>query len=228
MSGPKVWFDCLLSGSHNVRSQGERALAALTPDRRILPELIAYLGSERAELRYLAARAIERVGRQAGEALPALIGALADGDATVRAWAVRAVGRLGWEGRPAIPTLLGMLADPSSGLRLAVIGALCQLDHTSRLVPALSTTLGNDPDAHVRGAAARALADLATAESVEALSGALADGDIHVRRAAVISLRCLGREARPAAEALRALLARGVDEHTAMEARAALRLMGPA
>jgi HEAT repeat protein len=104
-----------------------------------------------------------------GQARPAMAGgkwaaALRDPDAQVRRKAAFTLGNIGPSDPAGLPALLGALSDADAGVRGAAILALVKFGAAAReAVPTLTRLQKQDPDARVRGYAARALEKLRAA-----------------------------------------------------------------
>jgi HEAT repeat protein len=164
-----------------------------------VPQLVQALKSQYAETRRGAAEELAAFGPRAHAAVPALIEALRDPDVGVRFLAVQALGDIGPEAQAAIPALLGIDQSPIPGARVVVLinygaeSALARIGPTA--VPALRKAL-RDPNAPVRGIAARALGEIGppARESLPDLSALVKDEEWSVRLDAAIGLWTVGRD----------------------------------
>jgi HEAT repeat protein len=120
--------------------------------KKLVPELLALLKSENANLRIFASKAMGRLG--AKEAIPELLALLKDENASVRAPASAALGELG--AKEAIPELLALLKDENENVRACASRALGKLG-AKEAIPKITALLTN-PD--VRRAAQAALEKL--------------------------------------------------------------------
>jgi len=210
-----------------------------------MQELLEQLGSDDAGERTAAAEALASFGERAAEPL---LRALEGGAPARRHGAALALGRL--RDARALEPLLRALRDPAWFVRAAAADAVGAIGD-ARAVGGLTDAL-NDRQAPVRRAAVQALGAIGSARSVEALGRALGDEERSVRRAAVealgavggtaaaaplaralddpsvrvpavLALERLGAGARPALEALRALLHAEPDSAAARRLSQAIR-----
>ena len=205
---------------------------------RTLPSLRDALRDPVAEVRLRVAQALQAaavVSVENARALegvtPQLLERLTDTAAEVRAAAALALAAT-YPNTPqrAAGDLTRLLTDSDPEVRTAALAAISGLRSSDPAVtPALLTTLQTDSVGTVRGEAARALGTLGVAEQpvVEALTAALADGELYVRRQAVRSLGRLGPAAFGAADSLERI-ARDPreDAELRMHATYALRSIG--
>jgi len=135
----------------------ERSTAPTPP--ATLPELIAALSSENAEIRIGAALVLGDMGPEAEAAVPALARNLYyQGSYEVRESAASSLGKIGPAAKPAVSLLeVALLADFVHVRRAAAI-ALGHIGDTAA-IPALAQAL-NDKDNAVSGYAARSIATL--------------------------------------------------------------------
>ncbi len=164
-------------------SPGEQAALALASmGRNAFGPLMNQLVSANAVTRRNAAWAIgELTNMPPGErapAIPQLITLLSDRDAWVRMAAARAIGEVR-DGR-ATETLIATLSDTDWRVRRLAAWALNEMKER-RAVAALCQLLLGDSRAEVRGAAAEALGEIASAEALPSLQQALNDPETAVR-----------------------------------------------
>ena len=177
---------------------------------------IQRLGSQDANVRYVAASALGTMGPDAKEAVPALITVFRrDTDANVRYLAAAALGFIGPGAKEAVPALITALAmdkDPDQDLRGEAAIALGGIGPGAKeALPALITALAKDTKPNVRGAAAIALGQVSagTKEAAPALITAFAkDTDPGVRHDAAMGLGEIGLVAKEAIPALTTALAK--------------------
>jgi HEAT repeat protein len=123
-----------------------------------LASALAWLAAEDPRQRSLAAKALGRQGPAVAAALPSLLKALEDVDPMVRSMVASALGRIG--SPEAIPGLMARLADPVVPVRFWSVEALGRIATPAPGLADLLARLARDDEAHVRAAAARALARL--------------------------------------------------------------------
>jgi cyclophilin family peptidyl-prolyl cis-trans isomerase len=170
-------------------------------DRRSLGDgrLAAHLRDAEPETRAAAARALGRIGAQAGVA--ALVAALSDSDAPVRREAIFALGQIGSpDGRDALSRVASSNASPEEREEaILALGKLSGDGSAEAILPFLS-----DPAAKIRAGAAIALARTADSVAVTNLKPLLPDPEPSVRAAAAWATgRLKGRDL---AESLRPLI----------------------
>jgi HEAT repeat protein len=164
-------------------SPGEQAALALASmGRTAFGPLMNELTNTSATTRRNAAWAIgELTNMPPGErapAIPQLITLLSDRDAWVRMAAARAIGEV--RDRRATETLIATLSDADWRVRRLAAWALNEMKE-KRAVTALCQVLLGDARAEVRGAAAEALGEIASAEALPSLQQALNDPETAVR-----------------------------------------------
>ncbi|MFQ6134177.1 MAG: signal peptidase I, partial [Armatimonadota bacterium] len=152
---PQVSVADLIAGlnaeSAAVQAQAMGRLAQMGPRAApAVPHLTPYLGSDRRDMRILAASALGRIG---AAAVPALTECLADERAGVRWAAALALRQVGESAAPAAPALIKCLRDEDEEVRRAAAVALGEVGDAARL-PLLEGL--RDEDARVREAAHRA------------------------------------------------------------------------
>lgn len=171
-----AWFASVL-GAERVAVAGDQ-----------VNELLEILVSADEESREAAAVALGRFGEAAVGPLASLL-LRADSDA--RWWAARALAEVGTEN--AVPPLVAALDDADPDLRACAALALGRIG-TASAAPALVARL-SDESAFVASVAGDALSMIGE-PAVEALAGALAAEDAHVRLLAVRALaRCKSERA---------------------------------
>jgi HEAT repeat protein len=113
------------AGEMPARIAACQQLAALgIKAQAAVPQLMAALKSDNADLQRNAALALAEVGSHAAAAVPVLIEALGDSDAVVRAAAAHALGEIGPAARDATEKLIGAIADEDPAVRREVRSAL--------------------------------------------------------------------------------------------------------
>jgi uncharacterized protein (TIGR02996 family) len=176
-------------------------IEALTNDRRVLdvrracerlgepavPGLVELLRHETPRVRAQAALCLRKIGKRAKAAVPALLEALKDRDQDVREKAARALQDIGPPEEAGTATLRDALADENYAVRQAASRALGSMRAKGAVVAELAGRL-DSPDPAERVRAARALAELKTAEAVLPLDRALDDPASEVRVAAAVAL----------------------------------------
>ncbi|MFC8044775.1 fumarate reductase/succinate dehydrogenase flavoprotein subunit [Nocardia sp. NPDC057353] len=210
--GSAAWFaDAARDPDHRVRLEAVRGLVSLDETAGVA----ALAGDPNREVRVVVAHGLAEIGPVAvpAGARPVVRALAADPDPLVRAAALAAFGPLGAEGplEPAEPA-----AEPSA--RPARKKAPAPGDDVALLIAALADTAWQ-----VRVGAAKGLAGAAPDAAIPALTTALGDPHLDVRKAAVLSLS-LRAERDDAQEAL----ARAIDDSDAdvrAYARRAARLL---
>jgi HEAT repeat protein len=149
-----------------------------------------------AEVRWLSAEILGRIGDEAEGAVAALTEALHDRDPHVRAVAVHALGIVGPGAVVSVPSIIELVSSDSD--RLGAIKTLAVFGDESRAaVPALVEAL-HDRRAEVRWNAAKTLGKIGpdARAAVTALSTALKDEDSKVREHAAEALGDIGPDAK--------------------------------
>jgi HEAT repeat protein len=204
-------------------------------DVRLIPLLVAGLGSAIPEQRRVAARELGRFRPvPSARVRDPLLRVLRDPDAEVREYAVRSLMQVGYaEGQrqgPLVgPALAEMLRDPSPAVRRAAAGSFRSMEAAPRSTMAPLIASLRDPDAEVRGDAAFGLMGYLppATEAVPAMVAALGqETDKTVRVALIRSLGHVGSGARAAVPALRTAV-RDPDGDIRDAAAAALSLIEP-
>jgi HEAT repeat protein len=169
------WSPALDTFKHPAPGE-QAAIALASMGRAAFLPLANQLDSTNATVRRNAAWAIgELTNMPPGErdgAVPRLVTLLTDPDAWVRMAAARALGEV--HNRSAVPALISTLSDADGHVRELAVWALSELKD-KRAVAALCSVLLSDARAEVRGGAAEALGEIASAESLPALKQALND-----------------------------------------------------
>lgn len=223
-----------------VRAAATRALGMLGPSAskairalatRVLNDF-CQSGSEIVRIQAIAAHAVMQQNPTA--AISILLASLHEsGDAEIRQQSALAIKMLANnvlaapQLAKALSELTQALEDPHPIVRSEIALGLAALGAAAtKADKALAPVLSNDPDVHVRSAAAEALRFIAPSADVvlEALTGALDvdhEKDAQVRELAVLALHRLGEQARPAIGKLLLCLE---DSNPAVCIRAALAL----
>ncbi len=123
-----------------------------------LSTALAWLAADDVRQRTLAAKALGRQGPSVAQAVPALLRAIGDPDPMVRSMVASALGKIGRV--EALPALLACLADPVVPVRFWAAQALGQIGAPAPGVREALARLAREDEAHVRAAAARALAQI--------------------------------------------------------------------
>jgi len=151
-----------------------------------LPALCHALGDGKAWVREQAADALLCFDIELTHSILRQI--LKNGNAIARVWAIHVMAQ--GERPEAALDVLPSLEDSHRSIRLTTVRTLYRLGHPTAIAPL--RTFMNDPDEHLRGAAAFGLGSLGDRESVPALCRALAVPKPWVRRNAARSLLELG------------------------------------
>ena len=135
-----------------VRMAAARSLGTIGPEARgAVPALIGALRDPEAGVRWEAAAALGRIGK---DSVPALIEALWDRDVRVRHAATYALGAVGPGASAAIPALIHRLKDRDAGVRASAASSLSGIGAPA--LPVLMDLLAHEPGAE-REAAAKIL-----------------------------------------------------------------------
>src|SRR5262249_30345783 len=181
-----------LSGAHEIPDWRPKPipLPLRSAWQAAVPDLIAALSDEDAEVRDLSARTLGQLGPEAEAALPALatvaasdrdeggrrmaergrrsiasIEALEDPRAEVRLQAAWTLGRCGWAAARAVPALVETLKDEDLHVRVEAATSLGLIGSDARAaLPALREVERADGEESVRDAAAGALKAIGAAE----------------------------------------------------------------
>ena len=205
----------LLNDHGCVRINAVEALGQIRSDpRAVVPELSKALNDPIILVRSNAAAALANFGGDAATAITALERAAKDEDATVRVEAANALWRIG-KRQNALPLLYSALADFDLKTELAAGTALRRLAEIGRenkeVAPRLLELVNQGHPYQVE--IAMALWELnQRPEALAALTAALEDEHIQIRRVAAESLGELGPEAKDAAPALLNALVRRPDQ----------------
>jgi HEAT repeat protein len=143
---------------------------AMNDTKTPMPVMLAALKDKDVSLRQWAAQDIAEMGKEATHAAPHLVEFLKDQDEAVAGWLVHALSQMGKEAARAIPALVDIVRDGGdSWARSRAADALMPFGREAKdAVPGLLDMLKSGR--HNRGAAARALAKIATpAEALPAL-----------------------------------------------------------
>lgn len=180
-------------------------------------------------VRWIAARALGKVGVSFERTVPDLVEALGDSEPMVGAVAAEALGSLGANGAPGVARLVALAEErPAERVRflrgLGVVGASDPDAAIAALSPVFRAAKGSDPaeDAIVE------LAANAPAPAVAFLTESLTDKDWRIQWRAVIALRKIGPPARTAVPALVHALDTSRDPMVPEGAAAALGRIGDA
>ena len=179
------------------------ATDALVQIGRAIPALIHALQDNNVYVRFSAAEALGRVGKDAKDAIPYLIFALKDKNEFVRYAAAVAFARIDKD-KDAVPTLIYALKDKEVWVRIYAAEALSEIGKDAKdAVPALIFAL-KDKDYSVRIYAAGALSEIGkdAKNAVPALIFALKDKDYSVRTYAAKALGQIGKDAKDAVPVL--------------------------
>jgi HEAT repeat protein len=160
------------------------------------------------DVRLRAIAILGRLGAKSKAAVEPLTNMALRGDAAARREALLALGAIGPNARDAVPAATKALKDPDAAIRYAACFALGRMgDAAMEAKPALQQELDSDEPRLVI-AAAWALARIdpdcsqMSPKYLPRLIEALGDEDPLIRLEAATSMRCLGVQARPAAEIL--------------------------
>jgi HEAT repeat protein len=159
-----------------------------------VPELIATLKDEDAEVRREAEFALGSIGPEAASATMALVERLSDEDEEVRHAACYALGKIGPNAKAALPALRKGLKTEDKFLRFASIWAMLKIHANKQeladlAVPLLVDAL-DDERAHIRVESAYTLGELGSSAkaAIAALKKAMDDDDEAVRVAVAEAL----------------------------------------
>ena len=177
-------LDVLTSGDDESREAAVQALSRLD-DASVKPLAELLIGSQDAESRWWAARALVEVGGEA--AVGPLVQALDDAEPDVRACAALALGHIG--AGSAAPALAAKLADDSAFVAGIAADALSMIGPPA--VEALVASL-QAPQANARLLAVRALGRIGDEQAVEPLCRLLDDPSYLVRYHVEEALEALG------------------------------------
>lgn len=132
-----------------VRMAAARSLGIIGPEARTaVPALVGALRDQETGVRWEAAAALGRIGK---DSVPALIGGLWDRDVKVRHTATYALGVVGPEADAAIPALIHRLKDLNAGVRASAASSLSGIGAPA--LPALMDLLAREPGAEREAAA---------------------------------------------------------------------------
>ena len=200
----------------SVRRSAIRAIGAIGAEAvAAVPALTAVLRKDR-DCYDDARRALAKIG---APALPSLLEAKSARESYVRSAAEYAIREIRAQGKLAmVPSLVQGLKHETPSARCVCTQFLGEI-RAETAVPALIATLKDD-EALVRCAVAQALGEIRSEESVPALIEALKDDEASVRHAAIEALGAIGPPARPAVDALKALMK--TDSKSALAASRAM------
>jgi HEAT repeat protein len=162
-------------------------LAEIGPEaKEAVPELVACLKDDDAEIRREAIAALGRIGPSAKQAVPAIANALADQDAGVRYTAAYSLGVIGPEAAGAMAALQKLSGEKDPLMQIVSGWALLRLDPKNeasrKAIMELGLTCADHENPRVRAAVVNVLADLHQGEPevTAALVKALADEQLPV------------------------------------------------
>lgn len=208
---------------------GEMDFGETPADPQLIGALIRALKEEEDCVRWLAARALGKLGGDSESVLCALVGALGDGDSDVCRFAAESLGSFGARAKTAVPALIKqLLHEENVHARACAANALGRIAPESKeVVQALAAALQDDHWAP-RRAAARTLASIGPGaqEAVPALIRALTHVNREMRCAAALALGRIGPGAQAAVPALVAAL-KDQDHWVVVRAAEALGNIGP-
>jgi HEAT repeat protein len=173
------------------------ALSTLGPDAApILAKIYSTADDDR---RFSAARALMKLGQDAGEAVPTLRADIRGTNASWVMLAAQILGRIGDKARVALPQLEQLLQSPNIRVRVRVAGAIWKLDQRTNVLSVLLEAL-QDESIHrgsVKKYAAEALGEMGPAakDAVSLLKAMLTDRQSGLRQAAAEALDKLPRAA---------------------------------
>lgn len=170
-NNPSGLIALLEDDSPLVRQAAAIALSRVGADA--LPELIAALDHEQADVRVEIANSIAQIGQDATSAVPTLVERLSDPSPIVRTQAAYALGAIGSTAKVAIPVLEKQLEDEDWSVRIAAAYALWQIDEQKIGLPTLADALDVDVDEEIRSVAAYLLGQIGEPEVVPPLIEAL-------------------------------------------------------
>lgn len=204
-------IEMLRDVNEGVRVSAAQALGWIGADSSsAVPALRELLRDENHGVRASAARALGRIGPAAASAVEAIAGLLKDKRRTVSFSAAEALVDLGPVAKDAVPALTEALGHEFGETRYKALLALREIGSGARpAAPALAKLLGNP---RMRDGAGAALASIGPG-AVPALQLALFHTDRETRKAAIVALIRIGKEASAAVPALEAMLI--VDEKDA-------------
>lgn len=217
-----------------IREGASEALAEILPTAgegaNVISSLIHTLRDPDARVRGNAAKAIEKRGPNAKEAVPALIQALRDRDPFVRQRAAEALREIGPEAKAAVPALIRVLKSKKEDgdVRWYAVLALGGIGPEGKAaVPALIEALRDREMKRNAWAPVETLTKIGVV-AVPELTRALKDKDPEVREGTATVLSGIGTEAKAAVPALIDLLKDDEREGVRWNAVRALGNIGPA
>ena len=151
-------------------------------------ELLRHLvGDESPEVRRTAVESLGKIG--ASSAVVSILPLLGDASSSVRIAAAQALGRVGSSHeKETVAALARSLGDPAEAVRRAAALAIGEIEPTADQLKPVVMLAKDTPDARIREAAVRALAQLDVARWEDDLIPILRDPDAAVRQAAVAAL----------------------------------------
>jgi HEAT repeat protein len=187
----------LALGEEGLAGWAMDALSTMGPDAApVLAEIYRTADEER---RFPAARALMKLGPDAGAAVPTLMADMRGTNVGRVILATQILGKLGENGRIALPQLERLLQNQDILVRVRAAGAIWKLDQRASVLPVLLEGL-QDESIHrgsVKKYAAEALGDMGPAakEAVPLLKTMLTDGQSGLRQAAAEALEKIPRVA---------------------------------
>jgi HEAT repeat protein len=163
-------------------------------------------GGRGADYGKSAAAALARIGPKA---VPPLIETLSSPNTAARTNAALALGTIGQPAHAASASLQKLLTDKEESVRLRAAQALWDIDHETKLtLPVLIGLLTHETHWANRNAAMNLLARIGpqAREAVPALTQALKEESMEVRRTAAVTLGQIGPDASAAVPTLRSML----------------------
>jgi HEAT repeat protein len=186
----------LTQGEEPLADWAMEALSVMGPDAA--PVLTGIYGTADGRRRQVAARALMKLGPDAGEAVPILMADLRGTNAGRVVLAAEVLGCLGDRGRVALPQLEGLLQHQNIRVRVRAAGAIWKLDgRTNAVLPVLLEAL-QDESIH-RGSARRYAAEalggmgVAARDAVPLLQAMLNDRQSGLPQAAAEALEKISK-----------------------------------
>ena len=141
---------------------GLAASAVVHVGKSSVPYLVKSLENEDSKIRIVTAKTLGRMGREAADAVPTLVRGCDDPDREVRRYAVIALGLIQSRLEIAVPRLRELATEDSDEwVRHDVAETLAALDNPGCEVVETLCLMLKDPSPEVRGAAARAIGEVA-------------------------------------------------------------------
>lgn len=189
-----------------VRYQSAELLAKLGPVAKFAaPALRDALKEEKvASVRVKLAEAVWKVERPPVKViLPAVVDALGEKDAAVRVAALMLLGQIGQDAKAAVPAVSLAVKDKDLGVRMEAILTLGEMGSVSKpAIPDLLQVLRKDEDVQLLEPLVTVTLSNIGAPAVSALSEAVSDKELRVRRAALSALAVIGPKASEAVPAV--------------------------